>query len=73
MRAAGVDPAVLAELLELADEAVALVLEDRGAALAEGRDPLTIWDLVGHHPPALALVERRLERALRRSGMHGVA
>ncbi len=63
----------LAEIIELADEAVALVLEDRTAALAEGREPLTIWKLFGHMPRALAVAEVRLEHALRRAGVHGEA
>ena len=56
--------AEVAELLELADEAALIVLEDRVEAAADGRDPLTLWDLLGHCPPALALAELRLERML---------
>jgi len=62
-----------AELLEIADAAVELAIADREDAAAEGRDPITLWSLLGRDAHLLALGEQRLERALARAGSRGEA
>jgi hypothetical protein len=66
-----VDSTDLDELLEVVGQVVSLVLEDRTAAQADGRVAITLWEMLGHHPHALAMGERALERDLHRIGSKG--
>jgi hypothetical protein len=63
----------LEELLEVVADGVAYVIEDRAAALAEGREAIRIWDIFASDPRALACAELLLERVTSRAGSEGEA
>jgi hypothetical protein len=65
--------AYLADLIELVGDVVALVVDDCAAAQAECRDPLSLWQMLGANPHAMALGERLLEQAQTRLETEGEA
>ena len=67
------DAEELAELLDVVGDVVLHVLEDRTAAMAEGREAISLWEMLGDNPHALAVGERMLELALRQLALRQLA